>query len=82
MLNIPCFFEGKQSKICLEEIHIQAEILNTQKGHCLSVKIFLIADLTKIKFKSLFEKSEVKLNGKKNKSIIFPEPQLGKANLN
>lgn len=65
MQNIPCFFEGKQSKIFLEEIHIQAEILNTQKGHCLSVKIFLITDLTEIKFKSLFEKSEVKLNGKK-----------------
>lgn len=44
-------------------------------------KYFLIADLTKIKFKSLFEKSEVTLNGKKIKSVIFPEPQLGNANL-
>lgn len=81
MLNIPCISEGKQSKTCLEEIHIQTETLNTQKGYCLSTKIFLIADLTKIKFKSLFEKSEVKLYGKKIKSVLFPEPQFGKAKL-
>lgn len=44
-------------------------------------KYLLIADLTKVRFKSLFEKSEVKFNGKKikNKNVIFPEPQLGKA---
>lgn len=40
MLNIPYFFEGKLSKICLDEIRIQTEILNTQKGYCLSAKIF------------------------------------------
>lgn len=55
----------------------QTEILNTSKGYSLSAKIFLIADLIKIKFKSLFEKLEVKLYGKKIKSGLFPEPQLG-----